>query len=156
MAQHDFSSTMQAARFRWQRAAVRELAAILEAHPDLPAITWTIGPGGALSGRVNGLTASAAEVRATFSAWRDALGLSEAAGQPVAGDGSVVHLRASARRDTVLVRITANVFLDDPAADVAGTAIAPSPRGVVRPAQLHATPPVRPRLTEDPQPRHAL
>jgi len=92
MGQHDVSAhgslVTQADRFHRQRAAVRELAAILEAHPGLLTITWTIGPGGALSGRVNGLAASADEVRATFGVWRDALGLSEPVGQLVADDSS--------------------------------------------------------------------
>ena len=43
----------QADRDRWQRQAARELAAILDAHPGLPLIAWTVGPsGGSLSGRV--------------------------------------------------------------------------------------------------------
>jgi hypothetical protein len=160
MGQHDVPAhrplVTQTDRFHWQRTAARELAAILEAHPELPAITWTIGPGGALSGRINGLTESAAEVRATFSAWRDALGLNEAAGQLAADDSAVIHLRASARRGTVSVSITANVFPDDPVTDVAGTAVAPGHRAAVRPVQLHPGPMTRPRLPEDPQQRHGL
>ncbi len=144
----------QADRFHWQRAAARELAAILKAHPGLPAITWAIGPAGALSGRVNGLTAPAAEVRATFTAWRDALGLNEPTGRPA--DGPVMHLRASGRRGTVSVRITTNVFADEPTADVAGATVAPGPRGAARPVQLHAGPLLWPRLPEGPQPRHTL
>jgi hypothetical protein len=153
--QNDVSDTrplvMQADRFHWQRAATRELAAILEAHPGLPAIAWSIGPAGALAGRINGLTASAAEVRATFGAWRDALGLNERARQ-LADDGPVTHLRASTRRGTVPVTITANVFPDEPARDTAGTVVRPGQRRAVRRAQLPAGPPVRPRLPEAPQP----
>ncbi len=160
MGQHIVSASgsliTQADRFQWQRAAARELAAILEVHPGLPAITWTIGPGGALAGRINGLTASAAEVRAMFFAWRDALGLIEPAGQPVVGDSAVTHLRASVRRGTVPVRITANVFPEDPATNATGPAVMPSQRGAVRPAQLQAGPPVRPRLPEGPQPGHVI
>jgi hypothetical protein len=130
------SLVTQADRFQWQRAAVRELAAILEAHPSLPAITWTIGPGGALSGRINGLTASAAEVHATFTAWRDALRPDEPAGHLVVSESPVRHLRASGRRGTVSVRITANVFADEPTGDVAGSAVSSSQREVVRPARL--------------------
>jgi hypothetical protein len=142
----------QADRFGWQRAALRELAAMLEAHPGLPAITWTIGPGGALAGRINGLTASAAEVRATFFAWRDALGLIEPAGQPVVGDSAVTHLRASARRGAVSVRLTANVFSDD-STDDAGAAAPPRQRRTVRP---YAGPLPRPRLRQGPEPRQIL
>lgn len=157
--QNDVSDTRplvtQADRFHWQRAAARELAAILEAHSGLPAMTWTIGPAGALAGRINGLTASAAEVRATFSAWRDALGPNERARQ-LADDGPVTHLRASTRRGTVPVTITANVFPDEPARDAAGTAVTSGQRRAVPPVQLSAGPPMRPRLPEGPQPRHAL
>jgi hypothetical protein len=160
MAQHDVSVSgplvTQADRFGWQMAAARELAAILEAHPGLPAIAWTIGPSGALSGRINGLTAPAAEVRATFTAWRDALGLNEPAGQPADDDSPVTHLRASRRRGIVSVRITANVFSDDPAADAADAAVRPSPRGASRSVQLSSGPPVRPRLSQGPQPGHTL
>ena len=43
----------QADRERWQRDAVRELAAILDAHPGLPLIAWAVGQsGGSLSGRI--------------------------------------------------------------------------------------------------------
>lgn len=158
MAQHDVPSrslVTQADRFHWQRAAARELAAILEANPGLPAITWTIGPGGAISGRVNGLAGFAAEVRGTFTAWRDALGLNEPASQS-ADDGPVMHLRAGGRRGVVTVRITANVFTDEPTADSSGSAVTPSRRGVERPVQLPAGPSVRPRLPEGPQPGHTL
>ena len=42
----------QADRGRWQRQAVRELAAILAAHPDVPVIAWTVtASGGSLSGQ---------------------------------------------------------------------------------------------------------
>ena len=45
----------QADRERWQRDAVRELAAILDAHPGLPLIAWAVGQsGGSLSGRIAG------------------------------------------------------------------------------------------------------
>ena len=37
---------IQADRARWQRQAAAELAAILDAHPGLPAIAWTVGPAG--------------------------------------------------------------------------------------------------------------
>ena len=43
----------QADRARWQRQAVRELAAILGDCGGLPLIAWTVSPsGGGLSGRV--------------------------------------------------------------------------------------------------------
>jgi hypothetical protein len=156
MGQHDVSPVTQADRFHWQQAAVQELAAILEAHPGLPAITWTVGPGGALSGRVNGLTGSADEVRATFGAWRDALGLDEAAGQLVVDDSSVIHLRASARHGIVSVRITASVFLDGSAADAPGSAVTHGPRGVVQPVRLLAAPPAPSGPPQERRPGHTL
>jgi hypothetical protein len=59
----------QADRARWQRRAAAELAAILDACPDLPCIAWTVGPAGSvLAGEVSGL-APAGQVRETFSAW---------------------------------------------------------------------------------------
>ena len=46
----------QADRARRQRQAAGELARILDAHPELPAIAWTVGPAGCvLTGQVNGL-----------------------------------------------------------------------------------------------------
>ena len=44
---------MQADRSRWQQRAAAELAAILDAHPGIPVIAWTVtASGGALSGQV--------------------------------------------------------------------------------------------------------
>jgi hypothetical protein len=68
---------IQADRVRWQRQAAGELARILDAHPGLPAIAWTVGAAGCvLAGRVNGL-APAGQVRDVFDAWRAALALEE-------------------------------------------------------------------------------
>ena len=78
----------QADRARWQRQAAAELAAILDAHPGLPAIAWTVGPAGCvLAGRVNGL-APAGRVRDVFMPggrrwrWRSTASISSAAGRP--------------------------------------------------------------------------
>ena len=66
-----------AERSGWQRRAARELAAILDAHRDLPVIAWIVGPAGSvLTGQINGL-APAVQVRGTFDAWRAALRLGE-------------------------------------------------------------------------------
>ena len=82
----------QADRARWQRQAAAELARILGAHPELPAIAWTVGPAGCvLAGRVNGL-APPGRVREVFGAWRAALALD-------GGPGAGVR-----RRDGVLAR----------------------------------------------------
>jgi hypothetical protein len=95
-------------RARWQWQAAAELCRILDAHPELPVIAWTVGPGGCLlAGRVNGL-APAAQVRAAFTAWRAALALEDHQEQP--GGGGTVHLHAAARRGGVKVRVTATVF----------------------------------------------
>ena len=95
-------------RARWQRQAAAELAAILDACPDLPCIARTVGPAGCvLAGRVNGL-ASAARVRETFSAWQAALALEEHREDQLGG--GAVWLHAAARRRHVTVRLTATVF----------------------------------------------
>lgn len=98
----------QADRNRWQRDAVSELAAVLDAHGDLPVIAWTIGPaGGSLSGRVGGPGPSAS-VRAAFTAWRHALALDDVTETASAG-GAAVFLRARALRGRVRVTVTATV-----------------------------------------------
>jgi catechol 2,3-dioxygenase-like lactoylglutathione lyase family enzyme len=92
----------QGDRERWQREAVRELAAILDAHPGLPLIAWTVGPaGGSLAGRAGG-------PRAAFAVWQQALGLDDVLEVP-AGDGSAIWLRARARRGGIQVTVTATV-----------------------------------------------
>jgi len=97
----------QADRAEWQRQAVRELLKILAECAELPAITWTITPGGHLTGRVGGRT-DLDGGRAAFSTWRRALRMDDV--QEVAsGDGSPAYLRASASRDGVRVTITATV-----------------------------------------------
>ena len=101
----------QADRARWQRQAAGELARILDAHPLLPAITWTVGPAGSvLAGHVNGL-APAARVREVFGLWQAALALEEHREHRL-GSGSR-WLHAAARRYHVTVRLTATVFDED-------------------------------------------
>jgi len=98
-------------RALWQRRAAAELAAILDAHPDLPVITWTVGPAGSvLAGQVSGL-APAARVREVFGAWRQALALEEQRGHQMGGGTTWLH--AAARRHQVMVRLTATVFGDE-------------------------------------------
>ncbi len=99
---------IQADRARWQRQAAGELARILDAHPGLPAIAWTVGPAGCvLAGRVNGL-APAGQVRDVFDAWRAALAL-EGHRQHQLGGGTI-WLHAAARRHLVKVRLAAIVM----------------------------------------------
>jgi hypothetical protein len=101
----------QADRAWWQRQAAAELARILDAHPELPAIAWTVGPAGCvLAGRVSGLS-PARQVRDVFGAWQAALALEANREQP--GGGGTVFLHAAARRSGVTVRVIATVFEDE-------------------------------------------
>jgi hypothetical protein len=94
----------RADRERWQRDAVRELAAILDAHPGLPLIAWAVGQsGGSLSGRIAGAGTAAA-----FTAWQQALGLEDVLKVPAPVSGGT-WLRARAWRDGVRVTVTAMV-----------------------------------------------
>ena len=98
----------QADRASWQRQAAAELARILEGHPLLPCIAWTVGPASSvLTGRVSGL-GPALQVRQAFAAWRQALGLVESRAQPRGGGTSRLH--AADRSGGVTVRLTATVF----------------------------------------------
>ena len=101
----------QAERAAWQRRAAAELAAILDAHADLPVIAWTVGPAGSvLAGRVSGL-APAAQAREVFAAWRQGLALGEEREDQMSGGTAWLH--ATARRREVTVRLTATVFGDE-------------------------------------------
>jgi hypothetical protein len=98
----------QADRASWQRQAAGELARILECHPELSCISWTVGPAGSvLIGQVTGL-APAPQVRQVFGAWRQALGLGECRERP--GGGGTSRLHAASRGGGVTVRLTATVF----------------------------------------------
>jgi len=101
----------QAERVAWQRRAAAELAAILDAHDDLPLITWTVGPAGSvLVGRVSGLF-PAAQARSVFTAWQKGLALEEAREDQMSGGTTVLH--AAARGRGVTVRLTATVHDDE-------------------------------------------
>ncbi len=103
----------QADRASWQRQAAAELARILEVHPELPCIAWTVGPASSVVvGQVSGL-APAPRVRQAFAAWRQALGLGECSEQPCGGGTSRLH--AADRSGGVTVRLTATVFEQDEA-----------------------------------------
>ena len=102
------SWVIQADRARWQRQAAAELAAILDAHPGLPAIAWTVGPAGCvLAGQVSGL-APAGQVRDVFDAWRAALELEGHREHQLGGGAAWLH--AEVLRHQVRVRLTATVF----------------------------------------------
>ena len=96
----------QADRAQWQQQASAELATILAAHPDLPAITWTITTGGGLTGRalVPGDPRGTWEL---FNAWRRALELHDRRETPM-GDGTS-YVRVHASRGTIRVTLTAVV-----------------------------------------------
>ena len=97
----------QADRSRWQQRAAAELAAILDAHPELPVIAWTVtAAGGALSGQV---LVPAADRRKLFAEWRQALGLDEAS-QTASRNGTPVYLHARGVRGGVVVSVAATVF----------------------------------------------
>jgi hypothetical protein len=99
----------QADRSRWQQRAAAELAVILDAHPGIPVIAWTVSAaGGALSGQV--LVPSPGR-RGLFAQWQQALGLDEVTEIPSAG-GTPVYLHARGVRRGVAVTIAATVFED--------------------------------------------
>ena len=99
----------QADRSRWQQRAAAELAAILDEHPGIPVIAWTVtASGGALSGQV---LASAGR-RGLFGQWRQALGLDEVTETPSA-NGTPVYLHARGVRGGVTVSVTAAVFPEE-------------------------------------------
>ena len=100
----------QADRAWWQRRAAAELAQILDRHPELPCITWTVGPASSVVvGRVSGL-APAGQVRQVFCAWRQALGLGECRERH--GGGGTTWLDAVDRRGEVTVRLAVIVLAD--------------------------------------------
>ena len=97
----------QADRSRWRQRAAAELAVILDAHPGLAVIAWTItAPGGTLSGRV---LAPSPGRRGLFAQWQQALGLDEVTEIPSAG-GTPVYLHARGVRGGVAVSVAVTVF----------------------------------------------
>lgn len=114
----------------WQREAARELAAILDDHPDLPAITWTISRTGGITGGIDTL-ALAPEVRTTFTAWQQALGLRDVAEDDPDNGGRVTWLRARGERGGVRVSVQAHLFTEDPPTEPGKR---PVQRDVPRPA----------------------
>ena len=103
-------SVAQADRASWQRLAAAELTRILDGHPELPCIAWTVGPASSVViGRVSGL-APAGQVRQVFCAWRQALGLGEYC--EMNGGGGTARLHSANRSGVVTIRLTATVFGD--------------------------------------------
>jgi hypothetical protein len=105
-------ATSQADQSRWQRRAAAELSAILQAHPGLPIIAWTVCSAGAkLVGRVNGL-APASDVRAVYEIWRTTLSLTE---HREHATGSATYLNAATNRDRVRLALSATAFDEESA-----------------------------------------
>lgn len=97
-----------AERAAWQRRAAAELVRILDAHWDLPLITWTVGAAGSvLLGRVS--TPTGLRARASFDAWRQALALAEHREHTTA---AVTYLSAKDHRNSVRIVLLADL-LDD-------------------------------------------
>jgi len=97
----------QADRARWQQQASAELSAILAAHPDLPAISWTITPGGGLTGQAL-VPGDPRGSRELFTAWRHALELHDVQ-ETTMGDGTG-YVRAHVSRGTIRLTLTAVVL----------------------------------------------
>lgn len=91
-----------AERAAWQRRAAAELARILDAHRDLPLITWTVGAAGSvLVGRADSRS------RVSFDAWRGALALVE---HHEHTSGTVTSLSAKVYRNSVRVVLLADLL----------------------------------------------
>jgi hypothetical protein len=67
------SDVSAADRARWLRRSAHALLSVLDAHPNLPAIAWTVTPVG-ISARVHVVT-NAQSTLNDFTAWTTALGL---------------------------------------------------------------------------------
>jgi hypothetical protein len=96
----------QAERAQWQQEASAELAAILAAHPDLPAIPWTITPGGRITGQAL-MPGNPGSSRELFTAWRQALELEDV--QETTMREGASHVRACGSSGTVRLTLTAVV-----------------------------------------------
>lgn len=102
----------QAERAGWQQRAARELTAILDAHRELPVISWAVASAGAtVVGHVSG-PFPAGQIRQVFHAWQVALRLVEHSEVTVGGGSAYLH--AARHRDRVQVRLTATVHDEEP------------------------------------------
>jgi hypothetical protein len=169
----------QADCWRRQRETLRVLAGILDAHPDLPALTWTVSWLGGVNGDVLGLGVPPEQVRAAFNTWQQALRLDNVKESPIRDTG-IVSLSGRTHRGIVRVTLTARAYYpltDDeapsrePAAvEVPEAEAAPGnpsrqaranreprasqsrPSSAARPGRFQAGPLIPPRPPEDPQP----
>jgi hypothetical protein len=147
----------QADRWRRQRETLRVLADILDAHPDLPAITWTVSWLGGVNGDVLGLGVPPEQVRAAFTAWRQALWLEGVKETPIRDTG-IVSMVGRTYRGTVRVSLTARAYypLPDDTESVAGSARERGTTPAARPDRLQAGPLIPPRPSEVTRPQHTL
>jgi hypothetical protein len=168
----------QADCWRRQREALRALAGILDAHPGLPAITWTVSWLGGVTGDVLSLGVPPEQVRATFTAWRQALRLENVKEAPIRDTG-IVSLSGHTYRGTVRVGLTARAYYplpddtEETETPTPGQAARPGDRvhpargnqesaqergtaQVARPDPLQAGPLIPPRPTEVTRPQHTL
>ena len=91
---------------RWSAGA---LVLVLDAHRELPVLTWTVTPR-ALIGHAVLCEVGPGPGRRVFTAWADALPASEGADPaPVLDEGGVTRLRAVRRVNGVPVVLTAAV-----------------------------------------------
>jgi hypothetical protein len=91
---------------RWAAGA---LVLVLDAHRELPVLTWTVTPR-ALIGYAVLCDADPGPGRRVFTSWADALPASEGADPaPVLDEGGVTRLRAVRRVNGVPVVLTAAV-----------------------------------------------
>ena len=91
---------------RWSAGA---LVLVLDAHRELPVLTWTVTPR-ALIGHADLCEVEAGRGGRVFTSWADALPASEGADPaPVLDEGGVTRLRAVRRVNGVPVVLTAAV-----------------------------------------------
>ena len=85
--------TSNSYRLRWQRASHRAVGEFLATATELglPAVMWTIATTGAITGEIDSLTSTPAEVRAAFARWAGTLG---AQGSERVDHSGAVHLYA--------------------------------------------------------------
>jgi hypothetical protein len=99
----------QADCWRRQRETLRALGEIIDAHPDLPAITWTVSWLGGVTGDIIGLGKAPEETRAIFTVWQKALRLEHVKEAPIRDTG-IVALSGHTYRSTVRVALTARAY----------------------------------------------
>jgi hypothetical protein len=142
----------QADRWQWQYRATRALAAILDAHPDVPAITWTLTQTGSLAGQVNGIGIPPEQARATYTAWQHALRIDSVKETPIRDTG-MVALTGRTYHGTVLVGLTTRLYYplpdDEAPAETlpAAPAVAQQSGSRVRPARESREPAAEARGT---------